>query len=416
MKLLSILLWLVISLLACTEDPSIPEKSQPLLEYTNPVTNITSTSARSGGLLSSNSGHVIIERGICWSTSPNPTISNSKATSTGGVGSFTCDITGLITGNTYYVRAYVTTIDDTFYANQVSFNTLSMPSLITATISSITSSSAASGGSISNSGGSTITARGVCWSTNPNPTISLSTKTTNGSGTGSFTSLLTGLTPGTSYFVRAYATNAIGTSYGGELSFTTQNISTVTTNSVTSITNTTATCGGNVVSDGGSPVTTRGVCWNTTGAPTIFNTRTLNGSGTGVFTSTLSGLSAGITYYVRAYATNSIGTSYGTVVSFTTKTIPTITTNSVTSITTNSAISGGNVISDGGATVTSRGICWSTSINPTIINSRTIVGSGTGSFSSSMTGLASGTNYYVRAYATNSWGTAYGSNFSFRTN
>lgn len=416
MRFLSILLCIIFPILGCTEDPSIPEKSQPILDYTNPVSSITPTTARSGGFLSSNGGHVIIERGICWSTSPSPTISNSKASSNGGVGSFSCDITSLISGNIYYVRAYVTTIDGTVYANQVSFNTLSMPSLITATISSITSSSAASGGSISNSGGSTITARGVCWSTNPNPTISLSTKTTNGTGTGAFISSLTGLTPGTSYFVRAYATNAIGTSYGGELSFTTKNVSSVSTNLVTSITNTTATCGGNVVSDGGSTVTTRGVCWNTTGAPTIFNTRTLNGSGTGVFTSTLSGLSAGITYYVRAYATNAIGTSYGGVISFTTQTIPTITTNAVTSITTTSAMSGGNVVSGGGATVTSRGICWSTSINPTILNSRTISGSGTGSFSSTMTGLITGTTYYVRAYATNSWGTAYGSNFSFRTN
>lgn len=416
MRFLYILLWLLIAISACTEDPSIPAKGQPLLEYTNPVTNITSSSARSGGLLSSNSGHVIIERGICWSTSPNPTINNSKATSNGGVGSFSCDITGLITGNTYYVRAFVTTIDGTVYANQVSFNTLAIPSLITTAISSITSSTAVSGGSITNSGGSSITARGVCWSTSPNPSIILSTKTLNGTGTGTFTSSLTGLTPGTIYYVRAYATNAIGTSYGGQLSFTSQNVASVTTNSVTSITNSAATCGGNIVSDGGSPVTTRGVCWNTTGAPTIFNSRTLNGSGTGAFASTMTGLSAGTTYYVRAYATNSIGTSYGAVVLFTTQTIPTITTNSVTSITTNSAISGGNVISDGGATVTSRGICWSTSINPTILNSRTIVGSGTGSFSSSITGLVSGTYYYVRAYATNSWGTAYGSSILFRTN
>lgn len=306
----------IVTMISCTVDPTIPGKSQPTLGFTTPVSNITSTSARSGGQLSSNGGHVIIERGICWSTSPSPTINSSKVISNGGVGNFSCDIIGLISGNTYYARAFVTTSDGTVYANQVSFTTLSMPSLTTSAISSITSSTAISGGNITNSGGSNITARGVCWSTSPNPNISLSTKTTNGTGIGSFTSTMSGLTPGTMYFVRAYATNGIGTSYGGELSFTTQNVPSVTTNAVTSITNTSAICGGNVVSAGGSTVTSRGVCWNTTGNPTIANSRTINGSGTGTFNSTMTGLSAGTIYYVRAYATNSWGTSYGSNVSF----------------------------------------------------------------------------------------------------
>lgn len=416
MKSFLILVIFIISLIGCTADPAIPEKSQPQLEYTTPVSNITSTSAKSGGFLSSNSGQVIIERGICWSTNTSPTTINSKAISIGGIGNYTCDMTGLIIGTTYYVRAYVTTADGTIYANQLSFNTLGVPKLTTTTISSITGSTAVSGGIITNSGGSTVTARGVCWSTTPTPNINLSTKTVNGTGTGSFTSSITGLTPGLRYYVRAYATNAVGTSYGGEVSFTTQNIGSVTTNSLTSITNTSATCGGNVISDGGSPVTTRGICWNTTGTPTIANTRTLNGSGTGAFISSMTALSPGTTYFVRAYATNAIGTAYGSVISFSTQTIPTVTTIAVTSITTTSAICGGNVVADGGTTVTSRGICWSTSINPTILNSRTINGSGTGSFTSTMTGLATGTYYYVRAYATNSWGTSYGSNLLFRTN
>ncbi|MBK8300407.1 MAG: hypothetical protein IPK90_08155 [Chitinophagaceae bacterium] len=124
----------------------------------------------------------------------------------------------------------------------------------------------------------------------------------------------------------------------------------------------------------------------------------------------------GTMYFVRAYATNIVGTSYGGEISFTTQNIPSVTTNSVTSITSSSAICGGNVVSNGGTTVTSRGICWSTTVNPTIANSRTINGSGSGPFSSAMTGLLSGRTYYVRAYAANSWGTAYGSNVAFTTN
>ena len=94
---------------------------------------------------------------------------------------------------------------------------------------------------------------------------------------------------------------------------------------------------------------------------------------------------------------------------------PTVTTTAASSIAETSATSGGNVTSDGGATVTAYGVCWDTSSNPTTSNSTTSDGSGTGSFSSSITGLSAGTTYYVRAYATNSEGTSYGSEESFTT-
>ena len=98
-----------------------------------------------------------------------------------------------------------------------------------------------------------------------------------------------------------------------------------------------------------------------------------------------------------------------------TEELPTVTTNSVTSITKNSAQCGGNVTSDGGATVTERGVCWSTYQNPTIYDNTTYDGTGTGSFTSHITNLSPGTTYYVRAYATNSEGTAYGAQRSFTT-
>ena len=91
---------------------------------------------------------------------------------------------------------------------------------------------------------------------------------------------------------------------------------TVTTDSVTNITQTTVTCGGNVTSGGDTPVTARGVCWSTSHNPTISNSHTTDGTGTGSFTSSITGLTANTTYYVRAYATNSAGTTYGNEVSF----------------------------------------------------------------------------------------------------
>ena len=128
----------------------------------------------------------------------------------------------------------------------------------------------------------------------------------------------------------------------------------------------------------------------------------------------MTSLSAATTYYIRAFATNSIGTSYGGELSFTTLAAPTVTTTAISNITENSATSGGSVTATGGASITAQGVCWSTSANPTISNSFTTNGTTT-PFTSNLTGLAASTTYYVRAYATNSVGTSYGSQISFTT-
>jgi M6 family metalloprotease-like protein len=202
---------------------------------------------------------------------------------------------------------------------------------------------------------------------------------------------------------------------GGGTSVT---VPTVSTSSITSITTNSATGGGNVTATGGATVTARGICYSTSQNPTIANSTVASGSGTGTYTANMTGLAAGTTYYVRAYATNSAGTAYGTQVSFTTTasaTLPTVSTSTISSITSSSATGGGNVTAAGSSSVSARGICYSTSQNPTIANSRVVSGSGTGTFSANMTGLAANTTYYVRAYATNTSGTAYGNQVSFTT-
>jgi hypothetical protein len=290
-----------------------------------------------------------------------------------------------------------------------------MPTVTTTTVTSILGTTATSGGNVTSEGGGSVSARGVCWNTSANPTIS-NNKTTDGSGQGVFSSSLTGLTPNTTYYVRAYATNAAGTSYGAELNFVTvASAPTVTTTTISSITSTTASGGGNVTSSGGASVTAYGVCWNTTGTPTVSNSKTTDGSGTGSFTSALTSLSSGTTYYVRAYATNSVGTSYGSQEVFATTTVvlPTVTTTTPYDISNFQVYSGGNVTSDGGGTILARGICMSTSANPTIANSPTNDGSGIGSFTSYKSGLSSGTTYHIRAYAQNTAGVAYGSDIAF---
>lgn len=196
-------------------------------------------------------------------------------------------------------------------------------------------------------------------------------------------------------------------------------IPTLTTTSAGSISQTNAQSGGSVSADGGASVSSRGVCWSASLNPTIADTHTSDGTGTGVFTSSLTGLSANTAYHIRAYATNSVGTAYGNDVTFSTLAIPTLAilaaTTVASAITGTTAQSGGSVTSDGNATVTARGVCWATTANPTIANSKTTDGTGTGVFTSSLTGLTGNTTYHIRAYAINSVGTAYGTDITFTT-
>jgi len=192
----------------------------------------------------------------------------------------------------------------------------------------------------------------------------------------------------------------------------------VSTAPILNITETTASSGGDVTSDGGETITARGVCWNTSTNPTISDAHTIDGTGTGSFSSNITGLTANTPYFVRAYATNGIGTAYGAQLSFTTTGgagYASVTTANVTEITQTTATCGGDITNSGGSTVTSRGVCWSTTIDPNISDAHTTDGSGMGSFISNITELTANTTYNVRAYATNSTGTAYGEQISFTT-
>ncbi len=297
-----------------------------------------------------------------------------------------------------------------------------LPTVNTIRSSNVYNTGATIYGEIISDGGSIITQRGVCWSTNQNPTIA-NNITNNGTGIGSFTSSLTNLNANTSYYIRSYAINGVGTAYGNQISFTTANISislpTLTTASASGISTNSGSSGGTITSDGGSAVTQRGVCWSTNQNPTIANNITNNGTGIGSFTSSLTNLNANTSYYIRSYAINGVGTAYGNQISFTTANIsislPTLTTASASGISTNSGSSGGTITSDGGSAVTQRGVCWSTNQNPTIANNITNNGTGIGSFTSSLTNLNANTSYYIRSYAINGVGTAYGNQISFTT-
>ncbi len=198
---------------------------------------------------------------------------------------------------------------------------LTAPTVTTVAVTEIGSTTATAGGDVTDDGKVAVTARGVCYATTENPTTS-DQCVASGSGKGAFTANLTGLTQGTLYYVRAYATNTVGTSYGAQVNFTTLTPAaapTVTTSPVTNIGVTSATTGGDVTDGGSSAVTARGVCYGAAPNPTTSDQCVSSGSGAGAFTASLTGLTQATLYYVRAYATNSVGTSYGAQVSFTTQ-------------------------------------------------------------------------------------------------
>lgn len=398
------------------------------------------------------------------------------------------------------------------------------PLLTTAAVSAITTTSATSGGNITNSGSTAVTARGICYNIAINPTIA-NTIVAGGTGTGSFVSNLTGLTAGTTYHIRAYATNSIGTAYGNDVVFTTTPLpnfgATITDyngNVYDTITIGTQTWmkqnlkvtnyrNGDAVPMVLDPTAwaalssgaycyydanmsyidtygrlynyfvvsdTRNICptnwhvpfdieWTTLknylggvsiAGGKIKETGTSHWNNPNTGATNVSGFTAlpggSRSYYgPYGYDINKNGdfwsstesttdNSWGSFVSYdnsnlsqgtnkkkygfsirclrdgsSSLSLPTVTTSSISGITINSAISGGNVTYNGGTTVSAHGVCWSTSTLPTIPNSYSSDGSGTGIYSSSLTGLIAGTKYYVRAYATNSIGTAYGNEINF---
>jgi hypothetical protein len=392
---------------------------------TTAASGVSYTTATAGGNVTNDNGAPVTSRGICWATTPAPTTANAKYTEAGGLGSFTASMTGLAASTTYHVRAFAVNGGGTSYGNEVTFTTLapSVPSLTTKSVGGISSYLAGSGGAIGTDGGSPIAAKGVCWSLNPNPTIANS-KTSDGTGPASYDSTMTGLNPLTTYHVRAYATNALGTAYGNDLGFTTSDLVTpgpgvpvVGTSTSTITGSSTASSGGYVSSDGGSAVIARGVCWSTTVNPSLSGTcSTDGGTGEGFFSSTLTGLSGcGVVYYVRAYATNGTGTGYGNQNTVSTGLLPAVTTAAVTGIGYYGAVSGGTITDNGGCAITQKGVVWSWNPNPTTANPKTTEGAGDTLFVSSITGLYANRTHYVRAYATNSVGTVYGQQEVFVT-
>ncbi len=223
--------------------------------------------------------------------------------------------------------------DDGWAIDNIEIFAPTAPVVLTGSKTNVTTSNATLAGNITNNGGNTVSASGVVIGTSPNPTratVGVTDSATNPLvGNGTFSVSITGLTASTTYYYRAYAVNALGTSYGSDSTFTTPAsaiVPTVLKVAATNVMTTTATFGGNITSDGGAAVTSSGVVYSTNPNPVLFGFGVIDSTTTpliasGLFSFNTEGLTHSTKYYYRAYATNSVGTSYSTQDSFTTSPI-----------------------------------------------------------------------------------------------
>lgn len=530
---------------------------------TEAATNITPTEAKLNGLVVETSGYPVFSRGFLITDNAQLAGASDYTDGAGG-GSFHYEVSGLQMGTRYYYRAYAMTDLGITYGDILYFDTQSdLPEVHTFMVTDTAIHGAVCGGNVTYDGGSAVTARGVCWSTTQSPTLS-NIHTSDGSGVGSFTSHIFGLYANTTYYVRAYATNSVGTAYGEERSFTTLTSDTVigpfycgidsvadydgnryptveigtqcwmkenlrTTHYPDGMTipeypssydnyrrasgdnsgsvpiygylyNMGAAMHGANANDS-NPDGVQGICpegWhipsrteseqlmNFVGSQSQYTcngnniskalastTRWENGAGvtpplslcspkmdlpsnnaTG-FSALPAGFFSSNFYYhdearffcydsfsffgsglgdggqdteektFRDWGDISFNSSYSVVsvrcllndsgVDSSTAVLPVVSLTTLDDISASSASCTGFVTASGGSVVTARGFCWSTSPNPSVGGSHTSEGIGTGRFNSEITGLSPGTTYYMRPYATSDVGTAYGEERSFTT-
>jgi len=193
--------------------------SLPLVS-TSPVTSVSYTTALSGLTIRGIGGTSIIEKGICWSATPNPTVADTKIISPVGTTGSIINLTGLTSGSTLYAKAFATNGSGTSYGEQLVFTTLaySLPVVLTqsAVYNYSTNKTTCIGNVTSVGGCGKLTERGVCWSTAKNPTINDS-KYPSGSSAGQYYAIMSNLNLNSTYYVRAYATSCAGTAYGNQL-------------------------------------------------------------------------------------------------------------------------------------------------------------------------------------------------------
>lgn len=304
---------------AYSADSTFETAKTDVILTTLEVTDIIHDAATCGGSILDDGGHVIAEKGICWSTSPIPTVEDNNMAAQSV--DFICRMTGLEKETDYYVRAYVRTSEDMiFYGDEKAFTTtevVSLPELTDVTVSNIRTDGATVVSSVQSDGNSSVLASGFVYSKQTNPTLDNGKVLQCDPASVELGKSITGLSEGTLYYVRSFATNAVGTAYSRSTQFTTLTVSVPQLSAVTvsNIGRTSATVSASLLSDGNSSVSERGFCWATSPYPTVYDNKVaceLESS----FLTKLQNLPLLSTIHVRAYAINSKGIAYSEEVSF----------------------------------------------------------------------------------------------------
>ncbi|MDA9001694.1 carboxypeptidase regulatory-like domain-containing protein, partial [Flavobacteriaceae bacterium] len=404
------------------EIKSFNTVGDPPTVETSSVDKISGTKAETNGKVTSNGGEPLTSYGFAYGKSSSPTIENNKweIGTTDFSGEFKGLISGLETSTKYYVRAYATNARGTSYGVNKDFTTTNgLPGVSTVSSESVNGNSAVINGKINDNGGSTLTSYGFAYAESPNPTIEGFKIEVGTDGDGEYNGKITDLKPSTKYYVKAYATNGNGTSYGDQIDFTTTDgLPKVNTVGSRDIVGTKATLTGTIVDNGGQALTSYGFVYAKTQNPTLDNSKiTVGEDSTGGYSGEVTGLETLTKYYYRAYATNPAGTAYGTELSLTTLDgLAEVQTTEIKDITSGNAKAVGKIISDGGEEIKEYGFVYSIEESPTIESNKVTVTENTDNvFEGSLSNLTRLTKYYVRAFVTNSAGTAYGSELSLTT-
>lgn len=393
---------------------SFTTSQQKTVVTTSAATNIGANKATLNGAVTVAGVPAYTEKGFCYSSyNSNPDISDSKKVVAGdGKGNFSADLNTLDYPATYYARAYAIQGGGVVYGNVITFNTSGQTTVLsTSAVTDVYASRATFNGMIRSIGEPPYSERGFCYSSYGTPSIHSNKIVVNGTGTGAFSVSVTDLDYPAQYNVCAYVLQAGEPLYGNVVSFSTETREpSVSTSAVTDITPTSATFNG-IITDLGIPqATRRGFCYSSyTSSPSIsddhWDDYLVN---TANFKRNITGLAKGITYYVRAYAYQDGHYYYGNAVSFSTVAEPEVITGNPTDLTKEESMFSttwnvtlhGTVLSEGSTPYSERGFVCDTSTSATVssYNSVTVPGSGTGSFSVTVTGLENMKTYYVRAY------------------
>ncbi len=420
MQRLFVFIIMLLSIWSCTklEDPILGLTNRLEISTINPVTRIGADSAFAGGNITKDGGEAIIERGVVWSTSANPTTSLKDRRKSGtGVGSYTVEIDTLLPFTDYYLKAYAINYYGTVYGQQVTFKTIKgVPRFNASNLVSKDAYSVKVSAFVSLDGGEPVTSRGFCISRNSNPNLLNSNVVTIGNGTLYYETQISNLLPKTYYYIRPYATNKLGTAYGRQIEVTTE-VGAVKIDPI-NILNVGASgvrLSANISSAEGGTVSRRGFVISKKTEPFLYNATVLEaGKGTGPFFYDVTGLELGTTYYVRAFGINesslNSGVTHTNQVSFTTLGKPAVVNIGANNVSYNSFTVVARVTGDGGSQLTEQGFYLSTNPDPRI-NTRIVrLGGGVGDFQTRYDGLEAGQVYYFTAYATNAYGTSIAAN------